>query len=479
MKTLKQYQHPLIAFLIAVLIKLFVPAANGLTEIGVNVLAVFIPVLYLWIAEATDWTSFVGIVLLSLTGIMSINDVFAKSVGLPTTYILISCTLLLAILEQTGVTRKLATWFISRDIIKNKPFLFILFFLMADVFLSLFINVFVTTMLFISLGVEACNSMGYKKGDKFYTSIMLCVFWAMNASSVATPIARTMPLVIMNSATANFGITISVSKWMLLGIPYAFLIGIVGYLIIRYIVRPETDLFVNYDIASMKEAASAPLSKAGKVSIVAFILTVVSWLFPEFGSSFAPGLSSVLKTLGMAGTASIVVALLCVLHVEGKPVASFKDIIKKISIATLLFTAAVNIFGTAVSSEASGITAVMQNILSPITSGMSPVVLLIFLAIGTLIMTNFTSNMVSMVLFNSLATAMLAGSGMNVLVVSVVICFMANIAVLTPAATPINPLLFGPGHLDVKGSMKYNLLFILLSALVGIPYLLWVGNILL
>ena len=54
-KVLKSYIHVIVALLIGVVCLLFIPASNGLTEVGVRVLAVFFPVLYLWLTVGTDW----------------------------------------------------------------------------------------------------------------------------------------------------------------------------------------------------------------------------------------------------------------------------------------------------------------------------------------------------------------------------------------------------------------------------------------
>ena len=44
MKIITKYKHIWIALLAAIVIKAAVPPANGLTDIGVNVLAVLVPV---------------------------------------------------------------------------------------------------------------------------------------------------------------------------------------------------------------------------------------------------------------------------------------------------------------------------------------------------------------------------------------------------------------------------------------------------
>ena len=60
----KFYMHLAISIVLFVLLR-FVPASNGLTPIGVNVLSVFIPVLYMWLVIGTDWPSWLAMALVS------------------------------------------------------------------------------------------------------------------------------------------------------------------------------------------------------------------------------------------------------------------------------------------------------------------------------------------------------------------------------------------------------------------------------
>ena len=71
MKAAKQCIHIIIALLLLIVVKLVVPAENGLTEVGVNVLAVLAPILYLWIAVGTDWTSLLALAAIICTGVLT------------------------------------------------------------------------------------------------------------------------------------------------------------------------------------------------------------------------------------------------------------------------------------------------------------------------------------------------------------------------------------------------------------------------
>lgn len=75
------YIHILIAVALGLLCFFGIAPANGITPIGVNVLAVTVATLYLWLTVGTDWTSLLFMGMLIMTGAMTANQVWAGSMG--------------------------------------------------------------------------------------------------------------------------------------------------------------------------------------------------------------------------------------------------------------------------------------------------------------------------------------------------------------------------------------------------------------
>ena len=66
MSSKKEYIHYLIALIIGLVLAFALQPTNGLTEIGVRVIAILIPILYLWLTTNTHWTSLLALALLAL-----------------------------------------------------------------------------------------------------------------------------------------------------------------------------------------------------------------------------------------------------------------------------------------------------------------------------------------------------------------------------------------------------------------------------
>lgn len=62
----------------------------------------------------------------------------------------------------------------------------------------------------------------------------------------------------------------------------------------------------------------------------------------------------------------------------------------------------------------------------------------------------------------------------------IVIAFAAALATLTPSAAVPSPLFFGPGYVTMKSTIKYNIIFLIVSfivlAVAGIPIITAILN---
>ena len=96
-----------------------------------------------------------------------------------------------------------------------------------------------------------------------------------------------------------------------------------------------------------------------------------------------------------------------------------------------------------------------------------------------LVLTNFVSNTVAMILFFSICIPALAGTSVSTVAVTITLCIIANFASLVPSAAVTAPLFFGDGHITVKNALKWNLVMIGLAFLVSIFIVYPLGNLLL
>ena len=474
----RTYLHIIVAIVIFAILKLAIPTANGLTPVGVNVIAVFVPILYLWLTVSTDWVSWVALGLLIMTGIMNPAAIYAGTFGTPLIITVIAMMAFSKVLTDTGVIGTLVKWMMTREIVRNRPYVFIAMMLVACAVVSMFVDVGAVSLIFLSMISVVCTQIGYKKGDPFYTALCLGVFWVSNAFNGGSPLGHALPVIMMNSAAAS-GNEISYAQWMSVGVPFAIIATVVCIFIICVLWRPEASKFRNYDLDAARKEVQ-PLTRQGIISLVIFLAVIAYWVLPEVVPSLFPAAAlSFIKTWGTTLPLMFALALLCVIHVGGKPITTFRELTSTSTVTVLLFIGAVTILGNAVSSADSGISVCLGNILSPITSHMSPFVLVLVVALGTIVLTNFISNTVCMLLFYSLSVPIMLSMGEPVLGLTVIIGVMACFASLVPSAAVTAPFFFGPEHITVKNSFKWNIVAIVLAWAVAVFVIYPLSNLIL
>ena len=174
----------------------------------------------------------------------------------------------------------------------------------------------------------------------------------------------------MNAAAAG-GYEISYSEWLAVGVPAAILISAAAIVLICLVWRPEASKFKNYDLDAHRNSIPK-LSREGAITLVIFALVILYWVVPVvFPGLMSENMTALYNRWGTSLPLIIGMSLLCMIHVDNKPVADFRDMTSTSTITTLLFIGIVSVLGTAISSEAAGISACLNTILAPFTSSMS------------------------------------------------------------------------------------------------------------
>lgn len=168
----KVYVHYLVALILFLLILLALPAGNGLTSDGVHLLAVIVPIIYMWITVGTDWVSLLALAGIVMTGVMTNGSnyyasVYSGSMGNFIILTVITCMALSEVLGQTGVIAKIANWFITRKFCQGRPYMFLAMFILSFFVIGTFMEATAAAIMYISLAQEICDKLGYKKRRSF------------------------------------------------------------------------------------------------------------------------------------------------------------------------------------------------------------------------------------------------------------------------------------------------------------------------
>lgn len=131
---------------------------------------------------------------------------------------------------------------------------------------------------------------------------------------------------------------------------------------------------------------------------------------------------------------------------------------------------------SAMTGKGMGITEFIVQYLSPVLSGHSYTMFLIFAVIFCMFITQFANNAVMGVLFMPMLKVFSEQAGGSFEATAVIVTFALHIAILTPAASPFAAFIYGNKEwIDKRDVLKYGIFLFILGVaaytIIGIPLL--------
>ena len=482
----KMYIHYLIALVFGLLI-LLAPGGNHLTKQGVYVLAISLPMLYLWVIGADmAWTSLLFLGLVIMARLMPVATVWNTSIGNANVVLVMVFLVLDGCLNETGAIKKLANWFITRNFIQGRPYAFLCMFFGANLFIGLWMQNLALAVMYLALTKKLCDQLGLEKKDKLFQVLMCGTLWGNGVLSISTPIAKFFPNLIIGWINTNLGVQITFAQWFLFGVPFVVIMFILMMIVVR-LINPDVSALKKFNVAEYKKNEDPPLGMRGKIALVTMLIVILVILLPDFfirGNLFTAGtvphrVFSYLMGLGAVVPAVVAVGALALIRAEGKPVMDMKAGLANINIGFIFFLAATIFMGDVVNlsfptgaETAEGVAIMggigpwLGSIFGPMVQGMAPFAVVMILVVLAVALTNVTTNVVVLMVFIVLGTPLMVG-GISPTTLVIIMGFSIMMACATPPSVVTAALYYGPGHIKPGEVLKFNIMF-LIAAIIGI-----------
>lgn len=472
----KAYIYYLVAFVAFLIIKLCLPAENGLTTAGVSTLAIFTAVIILWIFVGTVWSSLMGFTALVMANVVDFSTLASVSFGHWGFAFMFSAMLLNAALLEAGVIQWISTWFISRKICKGRPWIFVIMFLGSAFLLGLVLDCLPVILVYMALIDSICQELGYEKGDKFGKLLTIGILCVVLIAYAATPISHGIAIMML-AWLDSVGYSVSFLSYISVGIPFGIAFFIVFILCMRIFCKPDFNKFKSYD-PEARGADLKPFDKRGKLSVIIFVAVMLMWLLPDALSSITPTVSAFFKRIGSTVPAMLGCVALSLIYVDDKPCFNIMEGLKKVSMPTLVFVVGIQSFVYVMSNPSTGISDFLSNLFAPLSSALSPFVFVAVILFAVIVLTQFLSNMVVQSLFFTafvpVIVAMNASgsTSINVAAFGVLISITACVSFMMPSSCIASPLCYSSGYLEVKDGIKLGLP-IIISSWIILALLIW------
>lgn len=414
----------------------YLPPFADLTPLSMQVLGVFIGVIYAWITISTGWPSVMGIVAFGLTDYMPMNRLLEISFGSQTMVMILCLLVIAAYVQQAGLTDVILDAMLSRPEARKRPFLLLFYFLYAGFIGSILSNCVAVLIIFIELFREMMRKTGIAPYSRAVPCFFVGMAYAFILGDIAVPFKSTSILSI-GAYEAITGQTMNLAKFTIFMFPLCSAAIAVYVLLCKYVFRIDLSALAKYHHPAREE--KLPLRK--KTALIGVLVAMCLLL--------APGIvppdwlvGRFLSVIGLGGLSLLLITALLVIRVQGEPLMDFGKLAQYFPWNVYFIIAFLLPLATALSSDPVGIKTLLSTAAASVLTNIPGILVIFAMVLLSALITNFANNVVICVIFVSIIGTIGANMPYNLAVMSCLVIISANISCFFPAANPMNAILF-------------------------------------
>jgi sodium-dependent dicarboxylate transporter 2/3/5 len=448
------------------------PAPDPITPMGMKVIGCFLSMLWGWTFIDLIWTSLLTLTVFALSGYMPFNQAMMNGFGHNFTIMAMFMGILFGFVSQSGLSRKIALFILTRKISEGRPWVLTMMIFVATYAVSMVTSLFPSIIIMWAIYNEFNDLVGYNPRDKYPIAVVLGIVYVAILSSTVLPIWPIALLMIGGLESAT-GVSVNLLSYTVTFLILSILGTIMYFLAMKYIIRPDIQPLVEGQNRVIENFHPEPLNKFEKIALITiisyFVCLFIPYLLPK--GNF---IRTILQTLGTAGLMIVAIAILMAVHVDGKPTISFEGLAKTNMMWTvfMMFAATMPI-SAALEDEQTGVMSFILDKMTPLFGGLNPVLFSILVAIFFCTLTQFMHNVVLAAIAAPLYYTFCTQLGANPGITMVLCCYGINLAILTPAASGMSALFFSNSrYVEPKEGYKYTFLAYIISCvtiILGYP----------
>lgn len=457
----------------------YIPAPAPITAYGMQILGIFIGLVWGWSFCDLAWPSLLGMAALGVTDYGITSAVFEASFGQANLIVILLSFLMFAPLTQSGLSEWLGMKLVSVKFMRGRPLVMVGVIYIGTFILCIFVNALVVGIFMMQLFVDMFKKLGYQKGDRFITMFLAGLFMCTGLANLLLPF-KGMPLMVFGMTAAS-GIVVNGNHYLIFAIAsITFLI--LWYLLMIKVLRCNIEPLKNADFTEYEEKLKVPLTLYQSALLKIIVLFVAGIVFVGvFGSAQGSAFAQILNSIGVYGVAAITLALMIVIRVQGKSLLDLKDAASGMQWNFIFLYAMAMVISSLLTDSSTGIASFIIRYVTPIMSGLGSYWFLLFLALVTLILTNIGNNIV--VIFTMVSVvAMMVTQGMPIngpLAVCIILWTGLVTGYLLPAASVSAAMIFGCELTTSRSSLMQGVIMMVLWLIALAIFMIPIGLMLL
>lgn len=415
----------------------FLPPFGGLNEISMQVIGVFVGVIYGWITLSIGWPSILGLVAFGLTDYVSMSDLLVSAFASQTVVMIMGLLLLAAFIQQAGLTTIIVDFLLSRKSAKGRPYVVLFYFLLAGFIAAILSQPLAVLVIFLELFLEIMKKTDIKPHSRAVPTFFVGSAFAIVIGDISLPF-KGCAILGIGAYSSITGENLDFLRYTLFMMPMCLLTIVAYVLFCKFILRINLSGLEDYvhDISK-----SATITLRQKVSLVGVILAMAMLLVPSIlPDSWA--ITPIITGLGLGGLTLFLVAILMMIKVEGKPLMDLGEIASQYPWNVYFVIVVLLPLADALSSDAVGLKQLLSAGATSLLSGLPGVLTIFLVVLISAVVTNFANNMVVCSVFVTIICFMGDALPFSTAVMSCLVILATNLSMFFPAANPMNAIIF-------------------------------------
>lgn len=472
----KKYIGLFLGLAVFLFILLFTDLEPG-RPVVTRTLAVALLMAVWWISEAIPLgiTALVPLVLFPALGIMDGKDVSTNYMN-HIIFIFIGGFVMALAMERWKLHRRIALKILMW--VGVSPGRILLGFMLAALFLSMWISNTATTMMMIPIIMSVVtsleDSLGRNSVNRYATGLLLAVAYTASVGGMSTLVGTPTNLVCPRILTLLYpqAPEISFADWFFFALPVSVVMFLVIWLLIGFMYKPRKAWKgIDRDHFRKQYSQLGKASREERSVFFLFIVLALLWIFRAgitFEGFTIPGWSHIFGSPAFLndGTVAMFISILLFILPAGRGkngrLMDWKTLRKLPWDIALLFGGG---FALAAGFQSSGLALWFGQQLSW-TSSINPFLILLTIVGLMSLLTELTSNVASTQMLLPVWASLAISSGNNPLFFMIPATLASSLAFMLPTATPPNAIIFGTQRLKVATMVRTGFLLNVLGVLV-------------
>lgn len=452
-----------IACMILLFFSRFFPTVGGLEQEGITTLSIFVGTMLLMILVDLTWPVLLTIAAMTLAGIFPMNEALKTAFGNHIFLFVLMNTLVLAVLRDCGVLKRIAVWMMTRSFTKRSPWLLLTAMYLSELILGCFMNCTVIVILYCTIAETIFEAMHLEKGNKMAEQIMLgvCVICALSYG--VSPIGH--PVAIISMELFSSLQAVNYAQFLLVGLLISAVFFVLFMLALRFLFRLDLSPFRDFDTELLKKDIG-PVTKEEIVSVSVFALVVVWWVLPGLIQNALPGVYTVMNSLGTCFPLLLAISFFCIVPINGKLMMNYVTSLKRDASWQAAYPmATAMLLSAALTRPEAGITEFASGALTPVLGSMPPFLFVLVVCGVATFLTNFSNITIIVTLFGTVAVTLMQSGVINGVVAGafcIVFSISSCFAVATVSST-YGAIVGSSGWVSRKTQLIEGLFFALLG----------------